>query len=59
MEQKLKQLLMELYYQVVEDVPPEVGSRHLWDTLDEVAQVLNLGQSETPTENPTENVENS
>lgn len=55
MGQELKQLLTELYYQVVEDVPPEVGSRHLWDTLDEVAQVLNLGQSE----NPTENVENS
>lgn len=46
MEQELKRLLTELYYQVVEDVPPEVGSRHLWDTLDEVARELNLGQSE-------------
>ena len=44
-EMKMKELLKELYNQVVEDVPPEVGSQNLWDMLHEVECELGLRES--------------
>jgi hypothetical protein len=41
MENQARDLLAQLYRQIVEDIPPEVGTRHLWELVQEVEDFLN------------------